>query len=376
MQSLIHVYCELKLSTMTRYSKKLLGWMTALILILACAPTAITPVPPLDRNAISTYIVQTANVASTQTVLAQPTVRVTATLASTFTPEPTFTTVPVITFPTPTPVLRTQYFRLRHDNQLEIYNYRARTADDSWDQKNLQKAQTPEVVALYLLPKLTSGTNRTDMSGIWSNFLNELNDYDPKRLLYIKSDKTALFNTAGFPSMESLTMGGNIITLDEIKNGWGRVHTMDYSNPGSFDGISYKTRPDLIHKFVVVGWNKDQRFTYWTNPPTPYENLFWPFVSSKPVWIPMDYLEAFPTLPMNVTANTTQDILLAPDTKGVPTGDQLLAGKTATVMEYYPSGSTVWGKLTNGNWIVLFQYQKTGPKYPTSWAMQTLPPLP
>jgi hypothetical protein len=375
MQSAIRVYCELKSSIMTRYSKKLLGWMIALVLILACAPAVITPVPTLDSKAISTYIAQTANAASIRTALAQPTVYVTSTLASTFTPEPTFTNVPVIIFPTSTPEMRTQYFRVRHDNQLAIYNYRSRTADDSWD-ATLQKRQTPEVVGLFLLPKLTAGTNRTDMSGIWADFLSSLNDYDPKRLLYIKSDKTALFNTAGFPNMESLTMGGNIITLDEIKNGWGRIHTMDYSNPGSFDGIDYKTRPDLIHKFVLVAWDKNQRFTYWTNPPPPYENLYWPLVSSKPVWIPMEYLEAFPPLPMNVTANTTQDILLAPDPRGVPAGDQLIVGKTATVMEYYPSGSMVWGKLASGKWIVLFQYQKTGPKYPTSWTMRTLPPFP
>lgn len=375
MQSLIDQDCELKLSIMTRYSKKLFGWMIALALILACAPTAITPVPPLDRNAISTYIVQTANVASTQTALAQPPVNATATLASTFTPEPTFTSVPVIIFPTSTPELRTQYFRVRHDNQLAKYEYRSRTAADSWpvDRWGLQ---TPEVVPLSLGLQLNTGTNRTVLNSNWEKFMEALNDYNPKKLHYLESDATALFNGTGFPNLESLTMGGNIITLDEIRNGWGRVHTLDYYNPGKLDQVSYKTQPDVIHKFVIVGWNKSDRFTYWTDPPPPYGALYWPLVSSKPVWIPMEYLEAFPSLPMTVTANTTQDILLAPDIKGVSTGDQLVTGKTATVMEYYPSGSMVWGKLASGNWIILFQYQKTGPKYPTSWSMQTLPPLP
>jgi hypothetical protein len=360
---------------MIKFSKKFLGWMIALALILACAPAAITPVPTLDPKAISTYIAQTANAASTRTAIAQPTVNATVTLASTFTPESTFTSVPVIIFPTSTPVLRTQYFRVRHDDQLAKYDYRSRTATDSWpvDKWGLQ---TPEVVPLSLGLQLNSGTNRTSMTGNWEKFIDALNDYNPKKLLYVKSQKTALFNGTGFPNMESLTMGGNLITLDEIRSGWGRVHTIDYFNPGSLDQINYKTRPDVIQKFVIVGWNKNNRFTYWTDPPPPYGALYWPLVSSKQVWIPMEYLEAFPSLPMSVTANTTQDILQAPDLRGVSTGDQFIAGKTATVLEYYPSGSMVWGKLSGSGWIVLFQYQKTGPKYPTSWTMRTLPPLP
>jgi hypothetical protein len=192
----------------------------------------------------------------------------------------------------------------------------------------------------------------------------------------VKATNTALFNGAGFPQMESLTMGGNILTLDEIRNDWGRVHTMSYSNPESFDEISYKTRPDLVHKFVVVAWSKKKRVTYWTNPPPPYGDLYFPLVSSHEVWIPMGYLEPFPILPMKVTANTAQDIRKNPDSKSALTDAEFSKGETATLTEYYPSGSMVWGKLSGSGWIVLFQYQKTGPKYLTSWSMRTLPPQP
>jgi hypothetical protein len=354
---------------------KILGWTLALALILACAPVAIAPVPTLDPNAISTFIAQTAAAAATQTAVAIPIVRATGTYAPTFTPEPTFTSVPLIIIPSPTTVPKTQYFRVRHDDQLAIYDYRSRTASEGW---SVEKSglQTPEVVPLSVGLKLALGTNRTTMSGIWENFIDALNDYNPRKLQYVKANDTALFNTAGFPQMESLTMGGNIITLDEIKSGWGRVHTMSYTNPGSFDGISYKTRPDLIQKFVVVGWNKSKRFTYWTNPPPPYGDLFWPLVSSREVWIPMEYLEAFPFLPKKVTANTAQDIKSKPDIKSDSIGSELSEGQSATITDYYPSGSVVWGRISGGGWILLFQYQKTGPKYLTSWSMVTLPPLP
>ena len=71
------------------------------------------------------------------------------------------------------------------------------------------------------------GTHRTKMIGIWETFIDKLNKNNEKKLSYLKANDTALFDHAGFPQMESLTMGGNIITLDEIRDGWGRVHTLD-----------------------------------------------------------------------------------------------------------------------------------------------------
>jgi hypothetical protein len=76
---------------------KVLLWFTILAVIMACAPifSSVPPLPTLDPGAINTFIVQTANAASTQTVAAAPTSTSTATLTSTprftNTPEPTAT---------------------------------------------------------------------------------------------------------------------------------------------------------------------------------------------------------------------------------------------------------------------------------------------
>jgi hypothetical protein len=251
-----------------------------------------------------------------------------------------------------------------------MYNYKSRTADN-WSGVGLQ---TPEVVPMLVDPKLKSGTHRTTLNGNWETYINALNDNNEKKLRYLKADNTALFNSAGFPQLESLTMGGNVISISLVQGEWARVYTMDYSNPGTLEEINYKTRPDLVHKFVVVGWKKSTRVTYWTN--TPQGALYWPLVSSRTVWIPLERLEPFPTLPMIVTANTTQDARAEPDLDATLTGYTLLEGRSTRIVEYYPSGSNVWARTESGGWIALLLYQGGGPKYLTDWSMATVPPPP
>lgn len=353
------------------HSKKFLIWFVALVLILACVPATPVPAPTLNSNDVNILIQQTADAASTQTLAAQPTNTLpptsTATPRHTFTPEPSTTPISTFLLSTPTPIQRIQFFRVKHDTQLAMFDYKSRTV--GWD-----LLQAPEVVPLFAAPKLSAGTHRTPLTGGWEQYMNALNNFDQGKLNYLKSPISGLFNDAGFPQMESLTMGGNIITLDQIQGDWGRVHTMSYGNVGSAATENYKTRPDLVHKFVVVAWNRKTKSTNWVNPPRG--DIYWPFVSRNPVWIPMDRIEAFPILPMLVTANVDQDIRMEPETDSEKTGEQFLKGEERTIVEYYPSGSQVWGRLYAGRWIALFMYQNTGPTYFTTWTMETLPPIP
>jgi len=355
-------------------SARVLFWFTTLALILACAPSAATPVDlPLDPNAIQLFIQQTAGAAATQTQKAIPTASITptftATPRNTFTPEPSFT--PFQTFVLPSPQNQTQtvqYFRVKHDSQLDRYDYKSRTAAPDWP----LFPQTPETVPLFVDPKEGRGTWRTTVDGAWEIYIDALNDHNKKKLNYLKSDSTALFNSAGFPQLESLTMGGNIVTLDAIQDGWGRLHTMAYSNPGSASSENYITRPDLVHKFVVVVWSRKTKSTYWVI--TPHGDIYWPFVASHAVWVQMERLEPFPVLPMVVTANVTQEIRTEPKLDSDPSGFELSEGASATIVQYFPSGSNVWGRLQNGRWIALFLYEKGVPKYLTTWIMATVPP--
>ena len=347
-------------------AKKFIFWCMALILVMACAPSVATPVPPLDPNAINTFIVQTADAASVQTQAAQPpTPTFTPTLRSTFTPEPTFTSVPIITFPTSTPIKREQYFRVKHDSQLAEYNYMSRTGANDWQGFD---EFTPETVPLFVAPSTTSGTHRTIVDGSWEVYIDALNGNDIKKTRYLKLDNSALFNHTGFPKLESLTMGGNVITLNEIQGNMGKVNTIDYKNPGSLKDVNYITRPDLVHKFVVVAWNKRNKTTYWVD--TPKGPIYWPLVASHDVWIPLERIEPFPSLPRVVTANTTQVIRKTPAKDGEETGLELAEGDYIRIVDYYPSGPNVWGRTSSGGWIALLLNRE----YLTDWFMETVPP--
>jgi len=339
---------------------------------MACVPSMAVPVSisTLNPNAINTFIVQTANVAFTQTA-SVPTLTATATQINTSTPEATFTLVAPIIFPSSTPTQREEYFRVKHDNQLAEFNYRSRTGDPKWP-VDRWGWQTPEVVRLVVATKNAAGTHHTTITPPWEAYMDALNDYNKKTINYLKSRDTAIFDGNGFPQLESMTMGGNIITLDEVKNGWGRVHTMDYNDPGSVQKFDYTNRPDLVHKFVVVVWNRTNKTTYFVNPPPGA--IYWPLVSSRIVWIPMENLEGFPQLPMAVTANMTQEIKAQPSNDSVSTGFELAEGSSTQVIKYYPSGSNVWGQVSGGGWIALLTHKKGAVTYPTSWQMATQPP--
>jgi hypothetical protein len=206
------------------------------------------------------------------------------------------------------------------------------------------------------------------MSGAWETYLNLLNENDERKLKYLKSPITALFNTAGFPQMESLAMGGNIVTLDEIRGDWARVHTMEYGGPPNAATVNYFTRPDLVHKFVIVGWRKSSRITTLSNP--VQGAIYYAFVSNRPVWVQMDRLESFPILPMEITANTDLYVQPEPGPKIEETQLQFFEGKSTTLLAYYPSGSDVWGRIQYGGWIPLIYRGR----YYTSWSMATVPP--
>ncbi len=95
---------------MSTRKTKLLIWLVALSTILACAvPSLSTPIPPLDPGAVNTFIAETVNAASTETVAARPSSTPTATFTptprNTETPTPTATVTVIFILSSPTPLV-------------------------------------------------------------------------------------------------------------------------------------------------------------------------------------------------------------------------------------------------------------------------------
>lgn len=93
----------------TTRKTKLLIWVTALALAMACVPALGTQtVPTVDSGAIGTFIAQTVNAASTQTAAVVPSSTLTPSITptrNTETPSPTVTSTVNLMPSSPTPII-------------------------------------------------------------------------------------------------------------------------------------------------------------------------------------------------------------------------------------------------------------------------------
>jgi hypothetical protein len=95
----------------TTQKTKLVIWISALALILACVPAigiGTPAVPTVDPGVIGTFIAQTVNAASTQTAAVMPSATLTPSVTPTRpteTPSPTFTSTVIFILSSPTPVV-------------------------------------------------------------------------------------------------------------------------------------------------------------------------------------------------------------------------------------------------------------------------------
>lgn len=175
-----------------------------------------------------------------------------------------------------------QYYRIRHDNP-------SRTSAPNWHGVG---TQTPEVFPCMLEPNASSGTFRTHVVD-FESFFRGLQTGDSiasaeQKYNYLTADNTALFNTFGWDKYESIVMGGNVVTLDEIQGNWGRIHTLKASDPvPSASVVDFDSVPWLVHKFTVVSYA--QNYTHWVN--TPKGVIYYPLITNDGgMWIEMSKL--------------------------------------------------------------------------------------
>jgi hypothetical protein len=90
----------------TTLKTKLLMWVTALALVMACVPSFVPQsAPTVDPAAVNTFIAQTVEAATTRTAAAIPSSTLTPTITPTFTPSPTATATVIFILASPTPLV-------------------------------------------------------------------------------------------------------------------------------------------------------------------------------------------------------------------------------------------------------------------------------
>ncbi len=257
-----------------------------------------------------------------------------------------------------------RYARLLHD--YHWMKYKSRTVTPGW----AGLSSTPETVPLFVSAGTRSSKDDLKLNSAWLQYLKGLNS--PIGYKFIMNPPAGWFNKNR--NADTLGFGGNIVGVKEIVKGSAKVDTLTLEDqPPDATRFNFESRPDLVHKFTVI-----TRHGNIINPARGMD-VYNFIIGRKPMYIPLNRLEFFPRLPVDITIKTTTVPWLlvkdAPGSVGKAVG-RMLPLQKFTVYEYAPRGTYVWGRTAKG-WIALCWYPKIGTvRYFTSWQMKTIPPVP
>lgn len=269
-----------------------------------------------------------------------------------------------------------RYARLMHDPQWMPWP--SRMYDPDWA-NGYHYDWYPETVQLWTNPK--GGDGRFNYSIEWLQYLRVIQPND-ETAVWIARIAAGLFNRTNDPIpilnleqmnkepvAESISSGGNVVKIVETKNGSARIEMLyaEYTPP-SPSVVNYQLTPWLITKFTSV--SKDGQLGNAGGIDVYFPNLA---RQKDGYWVDMDRIEIFPKLPICATVKTTLVVYNSTSIYGSIYG-KYAPGDELLIREYLPQGSDVWGRTAEG-WVLLV-YQIDGqPVYPTSWQMQTRPPI-
>jgi hypothetical protein len=182
---------EEEIMTATRKTK-LLVWVTALALIMACAPSLVTPsVPTVDPGAVNTFIAQTVNAASTRTAAAIPTL----------TPTPTIT--PTVNTETPIPTATsTIIFILSSPTPLVIPTFTNSGGGTSSENFSCQVTRVSPANGTRFNP-------RDDFDAVWTVRNNGQRNWDRNSIDYIYSSGDRIHKVSGYDLPENVRTGNS-----------------------------------------------------------------------------------------------------------------------------------------------------------------------
>lgn len=269
-----------------------------------------------------------------------------------------------------------RFARLMHDWQW--MDWPSRMQDPEWN-TGFHLDWYPAPVQLWLRPK--GGDGSVPYNRAWLEYLRDLQPND-SAAVWITTIAAGLFNLGNDPInildldqmerqpiAEGISSAGNVVKVLQVRNGSARVEMLYYRNtPPDPGAINYQKTPWLVTKFTSVSIDGELGNAGGID-------VYFPLLAKQKngYWVEMDRVEWFPRLPVCVVAEGVLNVRSGPGW-GASVIGQLPADQVVLVTDYMPQGSDVFGKTPLG-WIVL-EYLKDGqPIYPTSWDMDTRPPI-
>lgn len=253
------------------------------------------------------------------------------------------------------------YGRLLHDFQW--MSYKSRTVTPGW----AGLPSTPETVPLWVTPN--AGKDDIKLSQDWVDYIDALNS--DRAFKFIMSPPAGWFNRN--KNADTLSFGGNVIKIKSISKGVAQIDNLLVKNgPPEVENYNFRFRPELIHKFTVITKTGEV-----VNPAEGID-VYTFAIGRSFLHVPMTRVELFPKLPMQVSIGQSLNRLQAHELPNEYSTvlEKLNPAKTLEIYEYAPRGTHVWGRSNKG-WVTLLWYpSKNALRYPTSWKMNTIPPVP
>lgn len=242
-----------------------------------------------------------------------------------------------------------RFGRLMHDPQW--MEWPSRMGDPAWP-NGFYLNWYPQTVQLFTSPH--SGEGQVPYNKAWLYYLRDLQPSD-EAAVWLTRVAAGLFNKGNEfipildleslkddPVAVSISAGGNVLKILEIKNGSARIEMVYYKKSPPAN-LNYENKPWLVTKFTSI--SRDGDLGNAGGIDVYFPNLA---KSRNGYWVEMKRVELFPNTPYCAVTISSRTLLSEPRT-GAQIGT-IAAGQPITIREYLPQGSNVWGRVDQG-WI-------------------------
>jgi hypothetical protein len=257
------------------------------------------------------------------------------------------------------------YARCKSDVDTKWWDYASRTASENW--KNLPIA--PATVSLSI-NAAGHTKKRFAPSNSWLDYIAALNGGKQSEAFAGLLRRGGSWNITGTleqPKLESLSFWGAVVEIESVVNNYAKIKTLDAKGAApDHEVVNYHNRPEYVHQFTAIDDHGEMRLL------ADGERAYSVLVAPYDLYVPLDRIEFFPSLPREVYVNTDLNTYATPPINGnhERNAARLVRGQTVRIVRYAVRGADVWARALQG-WIALTQGSPS--RFLTSWQMRTRP---
>jgi hypothetical protein len=251
------------------------------------------------------------------------------------------------------------------------WNYKPRSENADWVDKDDKGTWDipPATVSLSTTPEGHT-KDRFKLPDDWIDYVADLNGGEDSSEFKALMRKAGGWNNVGTleePKVESLAWWGSVLEIVEVAGSSAAVMSFRHLNPppGS-SRMNYENNPEFIHQFTAIS-NKGSMHLLGSGYRS-YSIL----IARQQLYVPLDRIEMFPSLPREVRTQTDLDTYKSPPRNGQLTKNsaRLTAGQYVKIFDYAVRATDVWG-LTLQGWVALAIGSPS--RFLTNWQMDTRP---